>query len=72
MIIQILKLERIANQIVDWLSDIEDIEEQNVRNIQNLEKKVLRLKIELARLKEMYQKREEEIESKNAGGKARE
>ena len=69
MLIQILKLEKIARQIEDWLFDVERIEEQNARNIKNIKNRALKLKLEISRLKEMYTK-EEGCEGKNEGNKA--
>jgi len=66
MLIQILKLEKMARQIEDWLSDAQSIEEQNARNIRNIKNRALKLKVEIARLKEMYTK-EENREGKNEG-----
>jgi len=55
-----------ARQIEDWLSDAQSIEEQNARNIRNIKNRALKLKVEIARLKEMYTK-EENREGKNEG-----
>ena len=66
MLIQILKLEKMARQIEDWLSDAQSIEEQNARNIRNIKNRALKLKVEIARLKEMYTQ-EENHEGKNEG-----